>query len=139
LSKSIVEQLEENQKYIDKDLSTYYDTIVTRNGVTEIYKNAQEIRLRGLDKPDHNVYGIINQLRLANTSEQSFKDKLVELGLSPEYAKYRNVDGIYEAAARAWYDLQQNKRDSLKRAIAIRSFVISCFNDDADGMMNSLA
>lgn len=139
LSKSIIDALEENQKYIDKDLSTYYDTIVTRNGVTEIYKNAQEIRLRGLDKPDHQIYGVINQLKLANISEQSFKDKLVELGVSPEYAKYRNVDGIYDTVARAWYDLQQNKIDSLKQAIAIRSFVIACFNDDVDGMINSLA
>ena len=120
-------------------MSTYYDTIVTKDGVTEIYPNVQEIRLRGLSKPDHEIYGIINQLKLANTDEQSFMAKLVELGLSPEYAKYRNVEGIYEAAARAWYNLGQSKIDSLKEAIAIRSLVIACFNEDADGIIESLA
>lgn len=122
--------LEQNQENVDTELSTYYDTIVTENGVTTIYPNVAEIELRRLANKDGHWKSISEELRRANTSKESFEAKLKELQLPLAYSKYREVEGIYDAVARAREQLLNQNNSFLVEAIRMRKLAVACFLDD---------
>lgn len=127
LFKQIQDRLKEDERKIVDSVSSHYDVFVEDNGKVTIYRNLQAIQ----DSTSAvNTKQTADKLRLANTSEESFRNELARLAQNTpgfpveDYIQYKDVDGVYEAIARnlANWTKGQSVRNGIKTqraAIAI--------------------
>ena len=129
----IKNQLDESRKNIIAEVSTHYHTFVKEGDEVVIYPNKSSIALDNEYEGRRIVYdGIITQLNLANTSEESFRNKLRYITKDQEgfpvdeYTKYRNVDGVVEAIAMAI--VRWNGHSAIDDGITVANIVAHVMN-----------
>lgn len=126
-------QLREMIDNKDTQLSTYYDTIATVDGVTRIYTNTAEYELHIGDYSDIEAKRIAKEFKDAVDNELAFTKLLTQYNLDNGYLKYRTLDGLSEMLGRTVVTRDQMvKFPDLEFASDIRQLAIAVFTQDDD-------
>lgn len=123
-------------QYVDKVLSTHYDTIVKRGDVVEVYPNREAI-VNARFGEQHAIWKwVVDTLTAANTSDESFRNALNEVARGyedfpiEEYVKYRQVSGIIQAIANRRSNTEGE--ESIQNGKRIRNAVVAILLGNED-------